>query len=184
MDLCDVDVEFGDVESDGELDVGFRVEGSDGGDEGHGGAEGELDSDVGIVCGGVEWDWLEFRLIATVIRTRGILDVDGDTYNPRDKDSLMRCRSTRISEPGGTCSIMLALGREYVLFTHREVEAIGEVHVPRSIDPSVEFRIDCSCEGEKIELFNQPTATVRVMQSIPFLILSLCLWVSSKRSEV
>ena len=54
MDLCDCDVEFGDVESDVE---GYRAAGYDGvdfGGEGYGGAETEFQVYVEVATGGVE----------------------------------------------------------------------------------------------------------------------------------
>lgn len=85
-----------------------------------------------------------------------------DTYKPRDNDLLICCRSTSISEPGGTCFFAIRLLLLRILSAYRKIEAVRKVNIMRSIDPSVEFRVEYRSECKEIKLFNQPSAIVKI----------------------
>ena len=109
MDLGDVGLEFGYVETDlrGYGAVGHHD--VDGGFKGDGGAEGELESDVEVRAAGGEGNGCEGGLV-TVSMGLAINGCTGATmweeaYKPSVSDSVMSVRSSITSEYGGTARL-------------------------------------------------------------------------------
>ena len=70
MDLLDVEVELGDVQADVEGDGGAddgRV--TQGDDEGHRRSKADLDGDIEVAAGGVEWDGDEACFVTFLVYT-------------------------------------------------------------------------------------------------------------------